>query len=453
MQIAAGKPPEGFRQNKNFTGGHMTKKEFKEAMLRGLGRCVIAVRQEPEKYREFVLWACKKDFAYDAQSEGTRALYVYTLAQAYPDAEAFADAAAEALAKYRPNCGWDLQHLSELLSFFAADSYEPAAAALEEKYRELLADVASRRSRPKGSFHAVSDLERLGVILAHDRDSTLRIVRDFGRLYREKSFLTSGEFPWFFETRVKKYIKTVERSGQKDENIACFMRRELERLALWEEKAGGTAALAVDKLKGPALSRRLKVNASSETVEAYAQAYREQREPMARAEALEAFCICPYPGDPEPIIRDTASDNERLTNAAWRALEKIRHPAVRRFALSNANPKERRFEIFAVLSANYSPGDEHLLEAYLREMASAKDWDALHCAGMCIFHIFDSLRGLPRPKALLPLLYEYEPCSFCRLSALELMSRHRMLSTDILEECLWDSNSDIRRLAEKSLKK
>lgn len=38
----------------------MTKKEFKEAMLRGHGRCVIAVRQDPEKYREFVLRACKK---------------------------------------------------------------------------------------------------------------------------------------------------------------------------------------------------------------------------------------------------------------------------------------------------------------------------------------------------------------------------------------------------------
>lgn len=36
----------------------MTKKEFKAAMLRGLGRCVQAVEREPEKYRDLVLWAC-----------------------------------------------------------------------------------------------------------------------------------------------------------------------------------------------------------------------------------------------------------------------------------------------------------------------------------------------------------------------------------------------------------
>ena len=95
----------------------MTKKAFKEAMLRGLGRCVIAVRKDPEKYRDIVLWACERNIAYDAQSEGTRSWYVYTMANAYADKTPFILAAKEALMKYRPNSGWDLLHLSELLMF------------------------------------------------------------------------------------------------------------------------------------------------------------------------------------------------------------------------------------------------------------------------------------------------------------------------------------------------
>ena len=62
----------------------MTKKEFKAAMRRGLGRCVMAVRQKPEKYRDIVLWACKRNLAYDAQSEGTRSWYAYTMAEYLP---------------------------------------------------------------------------------------------------------------------------------------------------------------------------------------------------------------------------------------------------------------------------------------------------------------------------------------------------------------------------------
>ena len=96
----------------------MTKKEFREAMLRGHGRCVIAVRQDPEKYRDLVLWACKRNFAYDAQSEGTRSWYIYTMVNSYPDKETFIAATAEALKRHLPNKGWDLLHLSEILMFF-----------------------------------------------------------------------------------------------------------------------------------------------------------------------------------------------------------------------------------------------------------------------------------------------------------------------------------------------
>lgn len=46
----------------------MTKKDFKASMLRGLGRCIGAVQQEPEKYRDIVLWACKRNRAFEKDS-------------------------------------------------------------------------------------------------------------------------------------------------------------------------------------------------------------------------------------------------------------------------------------------------------------------------------------------------------------------------------------------------
>lgn len=36
----------------------MTQKQFKEALLRGQGRCIWAVRSDPAKYYSVVLWAC-----------------------------------------------------------------------------------------------------------------------------------------------------------------------------------------------------------------------------------------------------------------------------------------------------------------------------------------------------------------------------------------------------------
>lgn len=430
----------------------MTKKEFKEAMLRGLGRCVIAVRQEPEKYRDIVLWACKRNFAYDAQSEGTRSWYTYTMANTYPDKETFIHATAEALKKYRSNGGWDLLHLSEILMFFAMDGYESARAALEEKYQETLAGMFTRKRRPNRVFHELSDLEQLGLVLAIDSESFLRIAGDFGRLYREKNYMYDGDFAWFFSSKGGQFRKTMESAAKRDEYIVCFMRREQAdidaREQLWQQRKEKTE----ENLTGFQLSRWLAKKADSETVERYALTYRGEMQPELRAKALEAFSWCPYPDDPHPIVEDAGSAWEELQNAAWRALENIRHPAVRAFAINNVASGMRTPENFALLVTNYVPKDGVLLEELLRDLIAAKDWDDVHAAGMDICRAFRESSGIPHPKHLLPILYEYNPCSFCRESALVYMSKHRMLTKEMLEECQFDSNDDIRKMAAKRLK-
>lgn len=430
----------------------MTKKEFKEAMLRGLGRCVITVRQNPEKYRDLVLWACKRNFAYDAQSEGTRSWYTYAMANVYPDKETFISAAAEALKKYCPNGSWDLLHLSELLMFFAQDGYKSAQQAVEEKYQEILATMFVRKRRPNRVFHELSDLEQLGLVLTVDSNSFLRIAGDFGRLYREKKYMCDGDFAWFFSSKGGQYRRTMEAAARKNENIACFMKREQADIDAQERFRQQRTEKPEDNLTGFRLSRWLAKKADSETVERYAHDYQKQTVPEAKAKALEAFTWCPYPGDPSPILEDTLSVDEKLRRTAWQALENLRHPAVRDFAHNNATKGNRTFENFALLVTNYIPEDAMLLESILKDLISKKNWDEIHAAGMDVRRAFRRDSVIPHPKHLLPLLYEYTPCSFCRESVLVYMSKHRMLTKEILEESLYDSNDDIRRMAAKRLR-
>ena len=108
---------------------------------------------------------------------------------------------------------------------------------------------------------------------------------------------------------------------------------------------------------------------------------------------------------------------------------------------------------FALLVTNYLPEDGKLLETLLRERIEGRDWDAVHAAGLDTVRAFAKNSGIPHPKHLLPLLYAYNPCSCCRESVLTYLSRHRRLTKEMLEECLYDSNEDIRRMAEKRLHK
>ena len=48
---------------------------FKDALLRGTGRCVAMLSMESarRKYLPLVIWACGRNLGYDTQIEGTRA--------------------------------------------------------------------------------------------------------------------------------------------------------------------------------------------------------------------------------------------------------------------------------------------------------------------------------------------------------------------------------------------
>jgi hypothetical protein len=177
-----------------------------------------------------------------------------------------------------------------------------------------------------------------------------------------------------------------------------------------------------------------------------------QTEPEARAKALEAFAWCPYPGNPQPVIEDTRSACEALSRTAWQALENLRHPAIRDFAHDNNAKGNRTVENFSLLVTNYIPEDAMLLESLLKELIAKKNWDEIHAAGMDVYRAFRVDSVIPHPQHLLPLLYEYNPCSYCRESALVYMSKHRMLTKEVLEECQYDSNYDIRRMAAKRLR-
>jgi len=332
------------------------------------------------------------------------------------------------------------------------DGYESARNALEEKYKEVLTGMFARKRRPNRVFHELSDLEQLGLVLAVDSKSFLRIAGDFGRLYREKKYMCDGDFAWFFSSKGGQYRRTMEAAARKDKNIACFMKREQADIDAQEEHQKQRQILSPETYTGVRLPRWLAQKADKEIVEKYAIACREQAQPELRAEALSAFSCCSYPDDPQPIIEDTKTECEELQNAAWRALENIRYPAVRAFALNNIANGIRTPENFALLATNYVPEDEEIMEELLQELITKKDWDSFHAAGMDIYRAFRDKSGIPHPKHLLPILYEYNPCPFCRESALVYMSKHRMLTKELLEECLYDSKDDIRRMAAKRLK-
>ena len=155
--------------------------------------------------------------------------------------------------------------------------------------------------------------------------------------------------------------------------------------------------------------------------------------------------------DVEQVIRDARSRRSDLAQSALKALSEIRAPAVRAFALERlAEPGASAWDV-AMLVKNYRDEDEEIMLKALRGFRRASSLDR-HSAYLSARDVFD-LKTVRKSKDLLRYLYEVTFCSECRLHNLWAMAARRMLTDDLLWECLYDCNEDTRRYAARLLRR
>jgi len=117
----------------------MTLKEFKHDMIRGLGTCIIELKDSNEinKYKPVVLFGCLNVLSYEHQMEGTRSGYIYDLTQFFKDDSYFENAIIE---KFNKNLRDSTLIISliERLAQFAMSGSDNARQTLYAKYEKMI---------------------------------------------------------------------------------------------------------------------------------------------------------------------------------------------------------------------------------------------------------------------------------------------------------------------------
>ncbi len=93
--------------------------DFEHYLKAGHGRAYLIAKKDPEKYRDKILEACRKDYAFDMQCEGSRAFLTADLVSLFEDKTPFIEAAQVAFDD--PSTDTDLHqmhYLSDLLLEF-----------------------------------------------------------------------------------------------------------------------------------------------------------------------------------------------------------------------------------------------------------------------------------------------------------------------------------------------
>ena len=392
----------------------MTKAQVKHALQRGLGRGILAVRANPDRYKEIVLWACGRNLSFDTQCEGTRAWYVYQLILTYSDSSEFLHLIEQTLRGKKPGSSWEYLHLAQLLMYFAMDGNEKAEIALWEKFEELLARLKSLKRSSWLQRRVIDCFETICIALSWNKENYFKVAETIGGLFLESPQYNAWDFSWLNHSRPSGFNTALRRKAKKSQEISAYLSAFDEQERKWEQEQSKRMSANRQGDQIPEGGRRLSIylkRKAPDLAMSYAEIYLSQKNPEERAKALAAFSVCPYPLDPTPILKDAESDCPELRSAAMDALGEIKNPKLREYALKNL--EENMEEMFPLFIKNYLPEDEAFLHKLISDLpvdyACECDWHTVH---LDIYELFEANAGITKPpKSLLPLLYESTLCS------------------------------------------
>lgn len=441
---------------------------FRRCMKQGLGRCILALEQaeDVEPYREAVLWGCLHDLSYDTQCEGTRAVYVYTLTTYFENADEFVEPTVEAFLKLSYRRDWTFSHFCELLRLFAQNGSDRAREALNQKYYTLLERLLGKRRF--GSY----DFERdnfecvcISLTSLDGMEALGKIAEDMGHLFAVNPHYDGWHFDWFYANAEDKLgerqtERFLIRLSKRSENVRLFCEKmEQAKQSLKQTVRDPvptlTAENAVTEVAdtgklSPASRIRFAKGTEADEKTRLARSVIAEEDPDKKAELLSVFAFRDeaFSLEHETVIGYAESAHENLRDTALEVLTNCKSEAVRNYALRLLESERHLSYAVQMLIENYRPCDRERLLSVLRNIrVDYKDTSDWHSIGSKILDAYS--KKIRLPKEFLLWIYENTLCSYCRESAVRKLSRHKWLTPELIEECRYDSNGDIRRYIER----
>ncbi|MCL2300245.1 MAG: hypothetical protein FWC27_08900 [Firmicutes bacterium] len=438
----------------------MTKKQFKHDFLRGLGSALLALKTcgNPQQHYDIVRYGCLHNTTYDAQCEGDRGWYLHQAA-----AIVGGGVLKNVIERYSCNTSdhWLFDQLTSILFHYAKDGNEAAHAALHDKYNFLLGKLSRMQISRCGSTCPNRDMFDWLCVWLTSLDgwnAFKRIINDIseGLLPKDADFFFSE---WFYDNSKNKFGKKrveayLQKQAGQNERIERYWEKAQEWDAhVYEKRPAPTLEDVVEgatgeKFRGRGISMQFARNASSAELGKLLQIAIAEQNLQKKAELLWGLRKATARIPEEVIAELLKSENEDIRDTAFYIMENHPSSQMREYALSCLQMGEDVVNAVSLLSKNILPQDELLLCDAVKSIPvklKESDW---HSAFMAAEDGVKNLHGKPKTD-LLQYIYRETYCGSCRASVVRLMHKKKLPTYSLLQECLHDSNDDIRDSAKR----
>jgi hypothetical protein len=162
-----------------------------------------------------------------------------------------------------------------------------------------------------------------------------------------------------------------------------------------------------------------------------------------KALLLLMFHRRPFPLDIAPLMEYAQSENEFLSGNAIDRLKYIKDIRIHDFAMRLLDEKGLDSFALGLLEMNYRKADDDIIYRLIKIASNIPQHVQSDIVDIYTHH--RSADALP----ILSHVYSKGICTHCRCGILRAMNHCKVLSDEILDECLYDSYEDTRKLAKR----
>jgi tellurite resistance protein len=438
---------------------------FEDAIKKGQGRALYhALTFGIEEVADILLNACTSNQIYDAQCESSRARWLLRMFHDTPFFSYFSQAIVEAL--HKAEDFWDIQQLCGLAEALAQYGNDSARQALKSTVLKHLGgqDLGTNECINLEGVEGLLEIARLnGQRYLSDPNYLIddSLLHDFSDDPRLESFTQSLLHHAQEDNAVRAYLEYLKQREQ----FPPFKPRERrsaseieasQRKGMRESQSIATILEDAKAKRGTIPGRYAifgKLAATREELEELFLALINEPDDEVCLRLLWVFSLTPLPRLDNRLWGWVNHSDDELRWASLRALSHIQSDEVHKYARAKLKAGwilGANVPTIALLRHNFEPDDGVLLFQALELVQSS--WDEMHEMGYYILAV-SAQQKHPSLSQALYWVYENTPCSNCRRIAVTELRQLGLLSKDILLECLYDADEELRSIAQEQLVK
>lgn len=426
-----------------FTRGYLIhtntiKKRFRSSIRRGTGEAYFIIRDNPNiDFSNDIINASLKNYAYDGQSESSRAVYlseIIELSNQKLDIERYI---MKGLHTEKEDT-WALVQLFHLAQIFAEKGNNEARQAMYNRFYEDCIEYSDWVGSCQiialdGLKGLIFIADKIGRSLSGDPDDYIddSDIEECQELNPTINVYEELEKESSKNKYVKLYLDTIKKTK---EHSAKNKREPIVYKDIIDE---------VEKSSFFGFIRRKKL--TKEEVELVATRLKQETDTKKIEQYLRFFQYFKYPFDNDLILhyaQKRPTSKNRITEFAIGALSLLKSEQIRDFALNKLSRTSRPERYLGILINNYQKGDHELL------ISIAESTHSEHRIENLAIEVIDIYKANKTADCKQPIeiLYNKLTCGIHRNSLIETLLENSVLSDKIREEALHDSYLDTREL-------